>query len=225
MPALPDVASVLRIDHGFTIGEDSEALVRNYWSYAGTAPTAGELDTLAAAIGSAYGSELKSLVTDDTTLESVVITDLTSNSAARGTAAPGVAGTLGSTLLAANTCMVNTLEIVRRYRGGHPREYWRAGEPSSLQDAQTWTTGFLGDWTTAYDTFVGAVVAAVWSGGGTFEKCNVSYYEGFASFQNPITKRYRNVPTPRVVPLVDPITSVISRVKIGTQKRRIIKSR
>lgn len=51
-------------------------------------------------------------------------------------------------------------------------------------------------------------------------QCNVSLYSGFTSVENPITHRWRNVPTYRDDPIVDIIGGWVADALIGSQKRR-----
>jgi hypothetical protein len=49
----------------------------------------------------------------------------------------------------------------------------------------------------------------------------VSYYQGFTSVQSPTTRRWKNVPNLRSVPIVNVISSYSAALKIGSQRRRI----
>lgn len=225
MPAIPSPGQVLRCDLGLTIGEDVDALTRFFISYTGSVPSAAELVTFAGAIATAYGTDVKAIVDEQTTLETVTVTDLSSDDGAQGEASPGTVGTLAGDFLDASACGLMGYEINRRYRGGHARGYWRVGVYADLANPQQWTpdviAGFAGD----ISAFFSAVVGAGWSGAGTLIHVNVSFYEGFTVVVSPTTHRARNIPTLRVTPQVDTVTSIVGRVNIGTQRRRIHKVR
>ena len=224
MPALPAVANVARVDMVFAIGADLTALTRFFIHFSGVSPSAGQLDTFCAAVGTAWGVDLKAGTDNDTTLETVEAVDLTSATSASGLAAIGVAGTRGAAFLPADASFVTSYEIVRRYRGGHPRGYWRLGVVADTTTPQLWTAGVTTGFANSVSTFFTAVNAAGWALAGTLGQVSVSYYEGFHVVTNPITGRARNIPLVRAVPLVDPITAYVGRQRIGSQRRRLGKS-
>jgi len=73
----------------------------------------------------------------------------------------------------------------------------------------------------ALATFNADVPGYVVPGITTLAEVNVSYYAGF-TLHTGTTGRVRNVPTPRAVPLVDPVTSQITRAGIGQVRRRLL---
>lgn len=222
MPALPSVPHVLSVKRIHTIGEDLNAVVRNYYSYSGTAPTVTELDTFCAAIATAWGTDMKSLFGTGVELTGVTATDLTSATAAEGESVASIVGTRSGGNLPADVCVVLSNQIARRYRGGHPRAYEPMGTDTDLLDAQTWTTAFLTAVSTGIAAFGAGITAAVWSGGGSLTSVNVSFYEGF-TVHTGVTGRARNVSTPRATALVDTVTGQVVRGGIGTQRRRLLR--
>jgi hypothetical protein len=203
-----------------TIGGGEVWLTRFYTQYTGTAPSNAQLHTYDAALASAYTADLASLVDGASTLTQIESVDLSSATSAVDTSAESIAGTRSGAEVPAIACTVVSYEISRRYRGGHPRGYWRMGIANDLSDEGHWTSGFLSSVLSGLNAFYTAVVAAGWSGAGTLSHVNVSYYSGFTVVVNPITGRARNVPTVRVSPLIDAVTSIIPRSSIGTQRRR-----
>lgn len=195
-------------------------LTRHYIQYTGTAPTNSQLVTFNGAVASALSSDVKSLWEADAECFQIETIDLTSPTAATATTAETIQGTRSSPYVAAGSCMVTSYEIGRRYRGGHPRGYWPPGVGSDLTNPNNWSTTYTGLCVTGYNAYFAALIAAGWSGAGTLTHVNVSYYEGFTVITNPITGRARNVPTLRVTPVVDAITSLIVRSTVGSQRRR-----
>ncbi len=221
MPALPDVAKVLKVAVIWSDGINTDIVTRFYLQYTGAAPSAAELNTFCIAVKDQVVTNFNFAINAAYTLGRVHAIDLSSPSGAEGNWSGGVPGTGTLTPLGADMAVVISYEISRRYRGGHPRGYWPFGQSGDLEDPQRWST----DLTTAVQTnvllFFPALAAAVWSGGGTLQQVNVSYFLGFTVVTNPTTHRARNVPTVRATPVVDAVTSYVTRTHVGTQRRRL----
>lgn len=222
MPALPSVAHAVRIDYLFSYSDDPHAKCREFWFYTGTGASSTELTTLAGDIGTQYGVSIKDHVSPDVTLQTITITDLTSATAPVGEAAIGIAGTNGGAVLPADACVLESLHIPRRFRGGHPRIYWPFFDASNTLDAQHWNatavaelTADLAEWRAAWDALIPADM-------GTITPIAVSYYQGF-TVHTGTTGRARNVSTPRASALLDNITSRTVQQGIASQRRRLLK--
>lgn len=200
--------------------EGTPALTRFFVQYTGTAPVNADLNTFNGSVSSAYNTNLKALVDTDTVLTQLESVDLTSATGAVATTAASVTGTRAGNTTPNEAAVVISYEISRRYRGGHPRGYWRAGVVTDLATTRTWSTSFLSSLKTGYNAFMTSVLAAGWTGAGTLTHVNVSYYHGFTVVINPITGRARNVPSLRTTPVVDLVTDIICRPGVGTQRRR-----
>jgi len=221
MPALPSVPKVLRITYKFTIGEDNGALCRTFYQYTGPGATSVELNALATAIATSANTYLIPLMTVDRVLTEIGITDLTNPTAPVGEAIVTHAGSRVGGTLPASTAALESSEILRRYRGGHPRVYWPFGSDDDLADSQTWTSGFV----TAVLTALNAHQAD-WFGSapvdlGSVNRVNVSYYQGF-TVHTGVTGRARNVSTPRVTPIVDAVVAEVVRQGIAQIRRRLL---
>lgn len=222
MPALPPVPNVLQVKFNWAVGSDQNALVRCYVSYTGGPPSSADCNTLAAAIATAYNTNLRNLAGGDKTLHSIQLTDLSSSSGAQGQSSPNTAGTrAGSALPASVCCLVNDV-INRRYRGGKPRQFWPFGVQADISAAQAWSNAFV----TAVNTQVGAFWAAVigLTGGTTViaAHVSVSYYQGFTNVAYGSPQKYRRVPTLRGGgPVIDVITTHQCNTIYGTQRRRL----
>lgn len=221
MPALPAVPQVIRIAMVGSFSLDLDVVWRFYMAYTGTAPTDANLVTFAGSVGNAWNTDIASLTPDQYTLTGVDCIDLTSATAAVGQAVVSHAGTRGTGANPASAAALVNLKIARRYRGGKPRLYIPAGVNNDVSSAQTWTTAFQTAMNTGFTNFITAVEGAAWSGGTLSGQVNVSYYEGHASVQNPVTLRWRNYSLVRGTPITDPILAIGTNIKIGTQRRRI----
>lgn len=223
MPALPAVSDVIRLQLTHTLGSDTDILNRMYFGFTGTSPTSTQLNTMASALNTAWGTNLAPLCTANVQLTAITIEDLTTSSSGVGTWSGTHSGSRGGTQLAAGTaCLVN-YKIARRYRGGKPRNYFPFGNAADLQTANSWTTTFTGNVLTGINAFITAVGTNVWSGGTISGQVNVSYYYSFTNFTGP-TGRIRARSSVKVgpnLPIVpDLITGVSVNAKPASQRRR-----
>lgn len=220
MPALPAVSKVVRVALSGTLGASGVWLTRFYLQYTGTAPTNSDLNTFNGACGSSWVTDIAPITDQACYLLSVESEDLTSATSAVATTATSHGGSRTGATLPAQVCAVASYEISRRYRGGHPRGYWRFGTSTDITDSRDWSSTALTAFTSGINAYFTALVGSGWSGAGTISHVNVSFYSGFTVVTNPTTGRARNVPTVRGTPLVDPVTSLIMRPSFGTQRRR-----
>ena len=221
MPALPPVPKVVRLDHHFTISEDTAAKCRLYLAYTGAAPSNTDLGTLAAALTPAWNANMKPMFGNTRELTTVDLTDLSSPTAAHITSSVLLIGTRAGTNVPADIATLASQHIARRFRGGHSRVYWPAGVVSDTADGQTWQGAFLSAFAGALNAYIAALEAGVWGGGGTLSPVNVSQYQGF-SVHTGTTGRARNVSTPRVNPLIDAILSYTIQAGIATIRKRLL---
>jgi hypothetical protein len=220
MPTLPDVSKVVRVSLIASDAADLNVVTRFYISYTGTAPTSANLDSFGSTVANELDSHVKGLTKSGINYREIDLVDLSSPSAGAAAHAIDIDGTRSGTTLAAGTCCVVSYKIARRYRGGHPRGYWPVGTISDIETSQDWTDAFLSSVDSGLGSFFTGVTANPWSGGGTLKHVNVSYFHGFTSVEDPITHRWRNIPTARGVPVVDEITQLIARKRFGSQRRR-----
>lgn len=220
MPALPNVNKVLRtaLRHSFNEG-DTDVIVRYFTQYSGTAPSDGDLDTFCSTLVGVWETDIEPLCTSAVTLIGVTCEDLTSATAAVGSTTSAGVGTRSGGVLGAGTAGVISLLIPRRYRGGHPRNYWPVGSDTDLADRSQWTSGFLTAFLDGVVAYFAGVAASGWSGAGTLEGVNVSYFEGFTPHEYP-SGRYRNIPNLRVTPVVDVVSGYRVNPQLCSQRRR-----
>jgi hypothetical protein len=214
MPALPDQPGVLRIDTFFGVSTDADVRTTLYFKYSGTPPSSTVCASIAGSIFTAATTELVPLMDDDHSLTGVTITDLTSPTSGQGSHAGSVAGTRGGAVLAAGTaCLVN-YRIARRYRGGKPRSYWPFGTSTDLANNSNWGGTFVSGVQASVTAYVADISSITDS--GTALGAHV-----FASVQNPVTLRWRNIPTPRPTAIApDVVTSLAVSSKPASQRRR-----
>lgn len=177
---------------------------------------------MATDVSAAFGTDLAGLMSEDFNLVGVTITDLTSETSAEGAWTGSIAGANAAHDMPLDISLLQNFTIARRFRGGKCRTYWPFGTPGNLNsDDVTWTSAFLATSATAWSNFYTAVQAFSGIGITGLTHVNVSYYKGFASVQNPVTKRWRNIPTPVAGPITpDLIIGNSFRPEVSQQRRR-----
>lgn len=221
MPALPDAGNVVRLDFHHTEGADPALSNRTFWKFSGSGPSISNMNDLAGFAEGFWSSYLKPLAPDSITLVGITTTDLTAPTASRGQWTGAVAGTRGSAILTINDVALLNFEVLRRYRGGKPRMYAPWGVEGDLLTDATWTSAFVTAVETGWTDFRGGFIGQGFGSCAITEQVNVSYYEGFASVQNPVTMRWRNIPTLRSTPQIDVIPAFSCNPFVGSQRRRI----
>jgi hypothetical protein len=206
----------------YTIGEDANALVRFFMKYTGGPPSNADCAALAASIIASWGAHLIGFHTTDRMLDSVSVTDLTSSTAGEATTAAGTAGTEGGGKLPADVCLLEQLEVGRRFRGGHPRKYWPMGSDTNLADAQKWDATWLGTVLVALDAFYAAFAGSTFGSTTLVGGVNVSYYSGF-TVHTGTTGRARNISTVRLAPVLDTVLARNVAQGIASQRKRLLR--
>lgn len=219
MPALPSVPSVLKAQFQHTYG-GVPAWTHMYFRYSGNAPAVADAAAIANSLKSAWTTNFAPQACTACSLVLVQVTDLSSPTGAQNVSGgAAVAGTLGAALTA-NDCVLVNGHIVRRYRGGKPRQYWPLGAVSAVANPQQWSTTFVNNVQAAYNAIQTAALAITWAGGNIASQVSVGYYHGFTVVTNPTTGRAKNVPKPLPTPNVDTIASSTVNSRIATQRRR-----
>lgn len=225
MPALPNVPNVIRIRLLYTIAGKIQQGQRMFVKWSGTTPTVAMLTTLGNDVVTAFSGagHPQAVMSAANELTNVVLEDLTTPSSAVAAVNAAVSGSDVNPILSAAACVVEELQISRRYRGGHPKTFWPLGTSSDLANEQEWTTTAVTSFGTAISAFTNAIIGTTISGTSITEQDNVSYYEGFTPVQNPITLRWRNVPKLRAAPILDTVEGIAVSSRVGSQRRRRIK--
>jgi hypothetical protein len=223
MPALPPVPNVIRLDFDFIVGEDLVAKCRRFLQYTGTAPSHTDCVAIANAAAAAFAAHLPRDFRSDVELVQIHVVDLTTPTSGTGDGTfASIPGTGAATSrIPASSAMVESGEIARRYRGGHPRVYWPMGFVEALADSQTWTNAFVTQVQGDLDAFNLALKSITWTGATIANIVSVSFYNGFRVFTGS-TGRARNISIPRVTPLIDAIGSTIARHGVGQIRKRLL---
>lgn len=211
MPALPDVAQVLRITLSGD-NEGSEWLNVFHVSYASTPMTPSDLITVLNDFEIAYKNRFLPLLSVGLRLTAGKAVDLTSSTApvAEESFTDSGSVTTGTSLPASAAAGISWV-ISRRYRGGHPRTYIPGLTSADLQSGTTNTLAatFQGNLQSAAGSFL-ADIEAIGVGGRTYVPVCVHYF------------RHGALLTP---PLVDNITGAAVHPRMDSQRRRLGKER
>jgi hypothetical protein len=155
----------------------------------------------------------------DTSLTSVLVTDLSDPSGANVSTGAAHAGTRVGGFLPASSCALLNFSLARRYRGGKPRAYLPAGCQPDLGNAQTWTTAFTNAVLAAFRAFRTDVYNSTKSWSATAEQVNISYYHQVLVGPPPTPPVY--VEQVRPTPVIDVITGESVSSTVGSQRRRL----
>jgi hypothetical protein len=195
----------------------------NVWHvpFSGGVPSIANLEAIGTEIANSWNTHFAPLCPTSTELTQVVVTDLTSSTAAEGTVDVSHFGTSTFDKIPANAAFLVSKLIEARYRGGHPRSYLFIGGDGHLQDDGHWSssavTAFLAAWTNLVLDYGSASPYGAISIGG---EVTVSYYETDYTVTPP--KRVR-----RTTPVVYTVVAggYSGHQEIASQRRRIGRKR
>lgn len=208
MPPLPDVPQVCKV---IISGQYHDAKWINVWyvHYSGAAPSAGDIGNYLVALETpGIPVQYNAQMSVDNEVTGIECIDLTSPTSASNSIAISYFGSRSGDFTPASVAMVASLEVNRRYRGGHPRKYLPWGT------AGTYATGSTINWDPA---FVAACQVTIGIIIGMF----TGITEGATTWDQVVNVSYHNAGAPRVTAVVDPVVSAIIRPRICTQRRRL----
>jgi len=204
MPARPPVPFTVKVVIDWQVGDKVAANVLHYgYLPAGPVPT-GFLASIGTAMDVAL-STYEDLWTPDTSVESITLTDLTSDTSPSLVGGGTHTGTRTGGTLPANAAALGNYSITRRYRGGHPRQYWPWGSATDIATPQTWSSDFITAADAAFTNIVNSPIGVAYDGFTVAQQVSVSYVTAGA---------------PRTVPYLDGLTPLSIALEIASQRRR-----
>lgn len=209
MPALPFVPGVAKV---IVKQNNASQAIYNIFHVdggPGTGWTATELNSLAAAVRSAWVTNVLPLQSTLLQLQDVTAIDLASDTGASGIATGTNAGTATGIQLPNNVAVCWSWGIARRYRGGHPRTYICGMTSTHVSNPTTMVTTYRSSHATAAAAFRTAVNAVTTSAGSAKLAC-VHYYRAKVLLETP---------------LVSTINSVSVDDRFDSQRRRLGRDR
>jgi len=207
MPPLPVVAGVTKVTFA---GTYHDTAWENIWftHYSGSPPSNTDLTNYLAYLESNGVPQYQDEMSVDNEITELKGVDLASDTGANVVVPVSYFGSRTGDFVPANVAMVASLEIVRRYRGGHPRKYLPWGT------AGTYASGSTKDWDSGFVSDCAAKLATILSHLG-------GHVEGSTTWDNVVNVSYVSGGARRVTPVVDVITSAVPRVRICSQRRRL----
>lgn len=212
LPPIPNVIEFLL--RGTLPGEVWENQL--FYQYSGVAPSASNLSTLANSMVNAWQANIQSLVVAPIALNSVVATDMASNTGAQGVFSEIVTGTRGDDTIPANAALLVSYPTPLRYRGGHARSYILCGGFADLQDPMNWKPAFVNLVQTSWNTFLASVVGSTAGSTTLTAHCAVRRHGKYLPNAGPPHYVLNN---PIVLTL--PGNSAVAHEQIASQKGRI----
>jgi hypothetical protein len=202
------VPNVCKVEFLWTQNGIPAANVR-YLLYSGGPPAAGDCAAIAHDISSPFISGMMPGYPASTIFEACRVMDLASATGAEGTYTAAAPGTDSAEALPANCAILVNQTIARRYRGGHPRQYYPAPSIDSMATPSSWNSSLVANVGAAEAAFAAACTGPSYGSTDLIYVVNVSYVSGGA---------------PRVVPVVDQITGHVVSGIVRTQRRRVTAS-
>jgi hypothetical protein len=178
----------------------------DYVEYSGGPPTGADLNTLAQSLGAGWGTTLAPLFGSQVKLNSVILTDIDSNTGNAGADGSVHSGTrAGTAPVPVSISLVFSYSIPLRFRGGHVRKYWPGPMQPDITGGNLWEATFL-----ALARSAAANWHALYANGRLNNvpvvHVGVSYFSGHVA---------------RPVPLVLPISGAQVHPRVDSQRRRL----
>jgi hypothetical protein len=208
MPARPPVANVIQVNTQYLVGTKIAENVLHF-SFTPAGPSNLAFVGAVAAAATTWGAANNALWGADTAYTGTVVTDLTSDVAPTTEALETTAGVRAGDPIGANTAVLASYTIGRRYRGGHPRTYLPWFTADDVETPQTWKSASQTEAQDGFSTLITEIEAASGGGFSILEQVNVSYI-----YSIPVPG------TPRPVPLVDVINFSTIDLNLASQRRR-----
>lgn len=207
MPPLPVVPDVIKLIIAGTY-HDTAWLNIFHVGYSGGAPNSGNLNSYLVNIDPVIATAYEAEMSVDNEVTSYTAIDLASATGAQYTYNVSHFGVRTGDFVPANVAMVCSMEINRRYRGGHPRKYlpWGTAGTYATGSTKDWDSGFVADCQSKIDTMMAGIIG-------------LSY--GTTNFASNVNVSYRSGGAVRPAAVVDTITSHIIRTRICSQRRRL----
>jgi hypothetical protein len=207
MPPLPVVPQVCKIEILGTYHDTAWVNIFHV-AYSGSAPSSSDLQNyLTSASGpvdTAYAAEMSV----DNEVTGMRGTDLTSSTGAVAAITLTTAGARSGDFNPANVAVCASLEILRRYRGGHPRKYFSWGTSGTFASGSTkdWDSGFVNDCQAKLNAMLSGIVGIT---------------EGGTTWNQVVNVSYRSGGVVRATAVVDPVVGSIVRTRVCSQRRRL----
>lgn len=203
--ALPDVPGVLKTRLIFDVGASLNAHSHVFWHTTGTGVSSGDLTDLANQVAFQWDAHMSAQVPNTTHLREVEAIDLGHPGTVAGLWAGDHPGSYPTAGQAAEVCVVISLKIARRYRGGKPRVYLPMGVTAQMNNPTSWQSTFVSAVDAAWGAFTHGVIIGAPN----------------ASVDDVVSVSYYNDKAPRATPVVDHVLTHSTSATPGSQRRRM----
>lgn len=181
--------------------------------------TTADITLLATTVFTAWVTQMKAQTDSVTSVNSVNAIDLTNSAGVGVLYTPAAStGTRTGAILPSSACMVMQNRIAARYRGGHPRTFWRVGVEPDLANEYAWTPAYLTSVATSVANWVGLVRAPAYSFGTGVLNHVIPRYT-YAYTDDAAHHKYKKTRTGLLS--VDTVQSYFGVPTIGSQRRRL----
>jgi hypothetical protein len=197
---------------------DANEQIRCFFQYTGALSQA-DAQTWVTAMNAAWGTRWSPQQTTFCTLTNVVLTDLTSATAAQANDATARVGTNGTSPAPLGAAIIIKRRIARRYRGGHSKVYIPGASIVSMGTNNQWVGASLTAFLAAWNNLISDILTAVPVAAAPAFEVSVSYFQGFHNVTFP-SGRIRPVPTLRGSPLIDLVLGHAVNPVVASQRRR-----
>jgi hypothetical protein len=215
MPPLPNIPNMMKVEimGDYTSGYKWANVL--HFIYSGPPPTSAQALAFASDIYTFWAAAMLGDVAPSSSLESVQVTDLSSDMGGKGQHLASSPGTSSADKLPGNVCTLVSYDSPLLYRGGHPRTYLPCGQDENLLDQGHWGSAYIGHIATQWGNFMANVIGDT-QGPTAITELAVPAYKGHGGPYIPGT----NI---RITPIVISLAGTIFRVaaEIASQRRRI----
>lgn len=193
LPPLPD-RSTLHVELVYEPPDANEAGSRFFLRYAGSAPSPANCVSIAGDIGTAWASNMNSLVPANWSLNKVIVSDITTRMGNFGEDDTLHTGTRSGTEIPQQVATNVEFKLQQKYRGGKPRIYLPPGVNSDVVNDVHWTDDFIAAVNSGVAGFFTDVQAISVGSVGALTHTMVSFYH---LFDNKISSSGRAYAAPR----------------------------
>lgn len=205
MPALPVVPNVLKVELLYVYGDKAAANVLHFQFAGGTlAPF-----DFCATIAENAAAELSAVVDimgPDIETQGCRVTDLSSDTGLVVFDSSEVAGTRTGGTLPANSAVLASYTVARRYRGGHARQYLPWFTQTDLLSPQSWASASVTEAATAWTAVLASITASTFGGFTITTQVQVGYRP--------------TGPVPKTSFVLTPIAFSVIQPEVASMRRR-----
>lgn len=187
-----------------------------HFKYAGGAPSNADCATLANDVQLNWGAHMAAECPSPTTLTSVTVTDLTSDSAGSGEWVGSVPGTRGDDSIPANAAVLISYPSSLRYKGGHARTYLYVLGNADLEGAAHWSALATAEVQAHWKAFLDGVLTST-AGITTLSSFGSVRYRGKFLPNGGPPHYYLDNPLYDVIPT----SEAVARAEMASQRRRV----